>query len=484
MPILASSIIRGVCIVEKRFNEKTISELAPLVKSKQISPVEIVRDVLEQIEKLNGELNAYIEVTADKAHRQAETAEAEILSGNYRGPLHGIPVAIKDNIYIANETATMGSKIHRNFQPSYHATVVEKLSEAGAVFPGKLNLHEYAWGATNNNPHFGPVRNPWDTERISGGSSGGSGVATAAHMTIASLGTDTGGSIRIPSSFCGIVGLKPTHGLVSKYGCFPLAWSLDHIGPMTKTVEDAAYVLEAIAGYDPKDPTSIDAPTARYSTQLTESVKGVKIGIEPYFFDNVDAEVEKAVKNAISSLEREGAIVETVRIPTLQYAQYAEMITIISEASAIHHHNLVEREEDFGDDVRFLLKLGEIPSAVDYLQAQQIRLQLDREFMEIFNKVDVIITPTLPLLPPKIGQDTVLLNGKEVNFLDHIIRFTGPFNLTGLPAVTVPCGFAQGLPIGMQIVGPAFQEGKILNIADVFEKLHPELKQNPIALKQ
>ncbi|WP_042684005.1 Asp-tRNA(Asn)/Glu-tRNA(Gln) amidotransferase GatCAB subunit A [Caldalkalibacillus thermarum] len=470
--------------MSKRLNEQTISELAPLIESKQISPVDIVDAVLEQIEKLNGQLNAYIEVTADKARRQAETAEAEILSGNYRGPLHGIPMAIKDIIYFANEVTTMGSKIHQNFKSSYDATVVKKLTQAGVIFTGKLNLHEYAWGATNNNPHFGPCRNPWDVERISGGSSGGSGVAPASHMTIAALRTDTGGSIRIPSSFCGIVGLKPTHGLVSKYGCFPLAWSLDHIGPMTKTAKDAAYVLEAIAGYDPKDPTSINVPTPKYSEELTGSVKGLRIGInEEYFFNNVDSEVEKTVRNAILSLEKEGAVIETVNVPALQYAEYAEMITIISEASTIHHNNLIAREEDFGDDVRFLLKLGEIPSAVDYLQAQQIRLQLDREFKEMFNKVDVLITPTLPFLPPKIGQDTVLLNGNEVNFLDHIIRFTGPFNLTGLPAVTVPCGFVNDLPVGMQIVGPAFQEGRILNVADTFEKLHPELKRSPVALQ-
>jgi aspartyl-tRNA(Asn)/glutamyl-tRNA(Gln) amidotransferase subunit A len=471
--------------MSNRLNEQTIAELAPLIKSKQVSPVEIVNEVLQQIEKLNNRLNAYIEVTAEKAVRQAETAEAEILSGNYRGPLHGIPIAVKDNIYFANEVTTMGSKIHQNFRSSFDATVVEKLAQAGVAFTGKLNLHEYAWGATNNNPHFGPCRNPWDVERISGGSSGGSGVATASHMTIASLGTDTGGSIRIPSSFCGIVGLKPTHGLVSKYGCFPLAWSLDHIGPMTKTAKDAAYVLEAISGYDPKDPTSINVPTSRYSDELTGSVKGLRIGInEEYFFNNVDFEVEKTVRNAILSLEKEGAVVETVKIPALQHAEYAEMITIISEASAIHHDNLIEREEDFGDDVRFLLKLGEIPSAVDYLQAQQIRLQLSREFKEMFNKVDVLISPTLPILPPNIGQDTVLLNGQEVNFLDHIIRFTGPFNLTGLPAISVPCGFVNNLPVGMQIIGPAFQEGRILNVAHTFESLHPELKRNPVAVQQ
>lgn len=470
--------------MSSNLNEKSITELAPLIESKEISPVEVAEDVIAQIEVLNDKVNAYIDVKSEKILKQAEVAEAEVLSENYRGPLHGIPMAIKDNIYFANEVTTMGSKIHQNFVPKDDATVVNLLRDAGVTFTGKLNLHEYAWGATNNNPHFGPCRNPWDLERISGGSSGGSGVSTASHMTIAALGTDTGGSIRIPSSFCGITGLKPTHGLVSKYGAFPLAWSLDHIGPMTKNAKDAAYVLEAIAGYDPKDPTSVKVNSSCYSNELTGDVKGLKIGIiEDYFFNNVDSDVEESVRNAILSLEKEGATVEVVKA-SFSRVVYAEMITITTEASAIHHDNLIEREEDFGDDVRFLLKLGEIPSAVDYLQAQQIRLQLNRELKELFNYVDVLITPTLPILPPKIGQDIVSLNGSDVSFLDHIIRFTGPFNLTGLPAVSVPCGFVNNLPVGMQIVGPAFAEGRILNVAHTLEQIHPEFKKTPVGIQQ
>lgn len=465
-------------------NEKTITELAPLIKNKDVSPVEIVKDVITQIKKLNNQVNAYIDITNEKALKQAQIAETMILSGDYLGPLHGIPVAIKDNIYFSGEVTTMGSKIHQNFIPDKNATVVNLLSESGAIFPGKLNLHEYAWGATNNNPHYGPCRNPWDLERISGGSSGGSAVSTASNMTIAALGTDTGGSIRIPSSFCGITGLKQTHGLVSKFGVFPLAWTLDHVGPMAKCAMDAAYLLESIVGYDPKDPTSVKRNRSTYSDELTGSIQGLRIGInEDYFFNNIDTNVEQTVKNAILSLEKHGANIEIVNLPSLTLAEYAEMITIITEASTIHHENIIKRELDFGDDVRFLLKLGEIPSAVDYLQAQQIRLQLNQEFKEMFTKVDVLITPTLPFLPPKIGQDTILLNDTEVNILDHIIRFTGPFNLTGLPAVSVPCGFINNLPIGMQIIGPAFEEARILNVAHTFEQIHPELSQIPSAIQ-
>lgn len=467
----------------ERLHEKTISELSPLIKSKEVSPKEVTQAVLDQIDKLDGRLNAFIEVTAEKAMRQAEQAENEVMAGNYRGPLHGIPMAIKDNIYFENEKTTMGSKIHKDFIPTKNATVVEKLKENGVIFTGKLNLHEYAWGATNDNPHFGACRNPWDTDRISGGSSGGSGVSTAADMTIATLGTDTGGSIRIPASYCGITGLKPTHGLVSKFGAFPLAWSLDHIGPMTKDAKDAAYVLEAITGFDSKDPTSVDVTTSGYVNELTGSIQGLRIGInEEYFFNNVDGGVEEAVRKAIGSLEKAGASIEIVKVPSLALSEYAEMITIITEASAIHHQNLVDREEDFGDDVRFLLKLGELPSGVDYLQAQQIRKQLNNDFKTMFNDVDVLISPTLPFLPPEIGSHSGLINGNEVGFLDHIIRFTGPLNLTGLPAASVPCGFVNNLPVGMQIVGPAFSEGRILNVAHTLEQLHPEFKQKPAAL--
>lgn len=466
--------------MNEHLNEMTIGELAPLIKQKQVSPKEITQSVLAQIDRLNPKLNAYIDITSEKALRQAETAEAEIMDGHYRGVLHGIPMALKDNMYMQGERTTMGSKIHQDFIPSVNATVVDKLAASGVIFTGKLNLHEYAWGATNDNPHFGACRNPWDPELISGGSSGGSGVSTAADMTIATLGTDTGGSIRIPASCCGITGLKPTHGLVSKYGVFPLAWSLDHVGPMTKTAVDAAHVLQAIAGFDAKDPSSVQVDTVTYPDALTGSVKGLRIGInEDYFFRQVDSGVEEAVRKAIASLEAAGATVEIVKVPALSLSEYGEMITIITEASAIHHQHLLEREQDFGDDVRFLLKLGELPSAVDYLQAQQIRAQLNRDFQEMFKQVDVMISPTLPFLPPSIGSATGRIDAEEVPFLDHIIRFTGPLNLTGLPAMSVPCGFVDGLPVGMQIVGPAFSEAQLLNVAYTLEQLHPEFRKKP-----
>lgn len=341
-------------------------------------------------------------------------------------------------------------------------------------------MHEYAWGITNNNPHYGACRNPWNPDKIPGGSSGGSGAAVAADMCVASLGTDTAGSIRIPSSACGIVGLKPTHGRVSKYGCFPLSWSLDHIGPMTKTVKDAAGLLEIIAGYDPNDPTSVNAPVATYTAELTGDVSKLVIGVnEDYFFKQVDTEVERLVRKAIQALADQGARVEVVEIPALAYAEYAEMITILSEAATIHHRNLLKRPDDFGSDIRLLFELGELPSAVEYLQAQQLRRQIKRDFRKAFEKVNVIIAPTLPIVAPNIGEAFADLNGEQVDLINQIIRFTGPSNLTGLPALTVPCGLKNGMPVGLQIIGPALQEGLVLNVGYAVEQTNPLQGKKP-----
>lgn len=452
---------------------KSVEELAPLLESKQLSPVELTKEILAFAHQSQEAINSYIDFYDDEALKEAEKAEAEIASGNYKGMYHGIPLALKDNLYFKDKVTTMASKIHNDFRSDADATVVEKLREAGVIFTGKLSMHEYAWGITNNNPHFGPVRNPWDPTKIPGGSSGGSGAAVAAGASVASLGTDTAGSIRIPSSACGIVGLKPTHGRVSKFGCFPLAWTLDHIGPMTKTVKDAAAMLEIISGFDHRDPTCADRPVDQYVNYLTGDVKDLVIGVnEDYFFKQVDHDVENAVRKAIDLLVSQGAKVEVVKIPSLQYAEWAELVTSLSEASAIHHTNLKTRPEDYGNDIRLLFELGELPSAVDYLQAQQVRRQLKAEFTELFKKVDVLITPTLPVVANDIGDDTVDLNGEKVDLINNIIRFTGPSNLTGLPALTVPCGFKGKLPIGLQIIGPAFREGKVLNVGYAVEQFN------------
>ena len=454
--------------------KKSATEIGDLIRTKEISPVDVTRRLLDHAYGLNETVNAYVSFRDDEAMAEAKKAETEIVSGDYRGPLHGVPMGLKDNLYVAGEVTTMASKIHGDFVSNDDATVVSKLRDAGIVLTGKLNMHEYAWGIDNNSPHFGPVHNPWNLDKVPGGSSGGSGAAVASDMSFTTLGTDTAGSIRIPSSACGLVGLKPTHGRVAKFGCYPLAWSLDHIGPMAKTVEDAAVVLQAIAGFDRRDPTSVDVPVGDYRAALGGDPKGLVIGVEEdYYFRGVDSSVERVVRARIDDLVSRGATVKKVSIPALKYSEWTELATSLSEASAIHHRDLEARPEDFGADIRFLFYLGELFSSVDYLQAQQVRRQIKREFSAALTDVDVLIAPTLPVMAPDIGSAVADLNGDPVDLVDSFIRFTGPSNLTGLPAMTVPGGLNDGLPVGVQIVGKAFDEATVLRVGRFIEESDP-----------
>lgn len=468
------AIFLAVTTMSRELLQKTTTEVAGLIESKEASPVELTQALLDHAHEYNDTVNAYISFRDESALTEAKAAEKDIANGNYRGPLHGIPMAIKDNIYVGGEVTTMASKIHGEFVPQDDASVVKKLREAGVVLTGKLNMHEYAWGIDNNNPHFGAVHNPWNVDKVPGGSSGGSGAAVAADMSFTTLGTDTAGSIRIPSAACGLVGLKPTHGLVAKYGCFPLAWSLDHIGPMSKSVADAAVTLQAIAGHDYRDPTSINTPIDDYSAGLGGEPKGLVIGIEEdYFFKDVDSPIERLVRQQIDDLVSRGAKLKTVSIPSLAHSEWTELATSLSEASAIHHTDLQNRPDDFGKDIRFLFELGELFSAVDFLQAQQIRRQIKQEFTAALKDVDVIIAPTLPVMAPDIGSAVANLNGSEVDLIDNFIRFTGPSNLTGLPALTIPVGLNNDLPVGLQVIGRAFDEATVLKVGSQIEANNP-----------
>lgn len=469
--------------MNKELLELSVIELADKLRNKAVSPVEVTDNLLAYIDESNPQTNAYISVTAEQARKSAKQAEQDIMAGKYKGVFHGVPLALKDNIYFANEVTTMASKIHKDFVSKDDATVATKLRDAGVIFTGKLNMHEYAWGIDNNNPHFGAVHNPWNPDRVPGGSSGGSGAAVASHSSYNTLGTDTAGSIRIPSAACGIVGLKPTHGRVSKFGVYPLAWTLDHVGPMSKTVADAAAMLEVIAGFDPRDPTCANVPVGSYLSALNGNVKGLRIGIiEDYFFKNVDSGIEKVIRDRLADLEKQGAKVIPLKVPALRYSEWAELAVSLTEAATIHHQDLIKRPEDFGGDIRFLFELGELFSGIDYLQAQQVRRALKQQFTGTFSDVDVIIAPTLPCQVPDIGVDTVNINGKTLDFIDEGIRFTGPSNLTGLPAVTVPAGISNGMPVGLQIIGPAFEEARILNVAYAVEAMKPLAGHQP-ALK-
>jgi len=451
-----------------------VHELGPMMRSRKVSPVEVTEAVLANVGRHERVLNAYIDVYRVEALQAARDAESEIAHGRYRGPLHGIPIGIKDNIYLADRVTTMGSKIHAGFVSSDNATVVDRLSDAGAVFVGKLNMHEYALGGTTDNPHYGTCRNPWDLNKSPGGSSGGSAAALASNMASAALGSDTSGSIRIPAGFCGIVGLKPTYGRVSRYGCFPEAWTLDHVGPMTRSVKDAALLLDALSGYDPRDPGSLHLPPTNTANSLRDSCEGLTIGVvEDFYFSNVDDEIARCVWAGIDALREHGAHVKTISIPRLKDCEWALTIIDTAETSTVHRANLRGRPQDYGDDVRLLLECGELPSAVDYLEAQQLRRHLRADVNAAFSKVDVIVGPTLPIRTPTIGAETAMMNGRDVDALENLIRLVGPASLLGLPSLSVPCGLVEGMPVGMQIIGPSRGEQAVMDVGHVLEGTAP-----------
>ncbi len=450
----------------------SIEELHQQIITKQLSPVELTKSLLQKIKSTDSQLNAYISVYEEEALEAAKVAESEIEAGTIKSKFHGIPIALKDNIFHENHLTTMASEIHKNFVPSYSATVVEKLVEAGAILLGKLNMHEYALSITGSSLHFGPVKNPWNLEKISGGSSSGSAVAIAVGSTPVSVGTDTAGSIRIPAAACGITGLKPTRGLVSAYGVYPLSWTQDHVGPMAKTVKDTAALLEIIAGHDENDPVSVEAQTTDYTSQINGDVSELTIGVEEdYFFKDIDSPIEKATRDVIQALKEKGATVKEVKIPALKDMDWAGFTFSVSEASVVHYDTIIERPEDIGEDIRGFLLMGASPASEVYKNAQKVREQLIKEFTSAFDEVDVIISPTLPVFPNNIGEVQAMLNGEKVDLLPNFIRLTGPANITGLPALSVPSGVHEGLPMGVQIIGDALDEQTVLNAGYAIEQL-------------
>jgi aspartyl-tRNA(Asn)/glutamyl-tRNA(Gln) amidotransferase subunit A len=423
------------------------------------------------VEKFDRQLNSYITLLRDQALTQARAAEQEIRAGHYRGPLHGIPIAVKDLFYTAAIQTTAGSKILRDFKPAYDATVITRLCDAGAILIGKLNMHEFAHGATSASSLIGACNNPWDMLRIPGGSSGGSAAALAAGLCFGSLGSDTGGSIRIPAALCGIVGLKPTYGRVSRYGAFPLSWSLDHVGPMTRTVTDAALMLQVIAGHDRHDPTTRTAVVPDYSAALTNDIEGARLGIpQGFYFEQLDAEVRDSIRAAIQTLERAGAQVEEISLPLSKYAAAAGRIISLTESAEIHEPFLKARSADYSPDVRAGLLLGQLILGKQYLKAQRVRSLIRQEMSAALRRVDALVTPTVPIPAPRIGQTTVDINQETVDITWALSRLTRPANLAGFPAISVPCGFTQGgLPIGLQLIGRPFAEATVLQLAYAYE---------------
>ncbi len=453
------------------FETMTIGDLAPLIQSRKVSPVEVTRWHLDRIAQLNGRLNAFLTVTDDAAIAQARVVEDEITHGRYRGPLHGIPLAVKDIIAVEGVHMTCGSRILAECRPARDATVVARLKAAGAISLGKLHLHEFAWGATSVNPHFGNARNPWNPDCIPGGSSGGSAIAVAASMAMATLGTDTGGSVRIPASLCGTVGLKPTYGRISRDGVFPLCNSLDHVGVLTKSVKDAALLLGVIAGADPGDPTSATLPVPDYTEGLMRSLRGVRVGfLRSFFWKGVRDDVKSRVETAVGQLRDLGAEVEDLSIPLMDHVPGASLAIMTAESYAVHERFLRERCQEYGSDVRLRLLMGAMVSASQYLKAQRFRRLLCNQTFEAMKRLDVLVGPTTPIPATPIGQELVRIEDKEVPIPASLSRLTRPANMTGLPALSVPCGFsAEGLPVGLQLIGRPFEEEMVLRVAHAYQ---------------
>src|SRR5215510_6832879 len=408
----------------------SLGGLATLIQRQEVSPVEATLAVVDRVEKFDRQLNSFITLLRDEAFTQARAAEQEIQAGRYRGPLHGIPIAVKDLYYTKGIQTTAGSKILSDFKPAYDATVITRLRDAGAILIGKLNMHEFARGATNTSSLVGACNNPWDTLRVPGGSSGGSAVAVAAGFCFGSLGSDTGGSIRIPAAFCGIVGLKPTYGRVSRYGVFPLSWSVDHVGPMTRTVADAALMLQVSAGHDRHDPTTRTAVVPDYSAVLTKDIEGARLGIpQEFYFEQLDAEVRDSVRAAIQTLERAGAQVEEVSLPLSKYAAAAGRIISLTESAEIHEKFLKTRFADYSPDVRAGFLVGQLVLGKHYLRAQRLRSLIRQEMAAALRRVDALLTPTVPIPAPTIGQTTVDIGQEPIDTTWALSRLTRPANL-------------------------------------------------------
>jgi aspartyl-tRNA(Asn)/glutamyl-tRNA(Gln) amidotransferase subunit A len=450
----------------------TIRELRERYRKRELSPVEVTRTLLGRIEQLDPMLHAFITLTADRAMADARAAEAALQRGDAR-PLLGIPVAHKDIYCTRGIRTTGGSALLADWLPEDDATCVRRWQEAGTVLLGKLITHEFAFGLQLPGHRFLPARNPWNTAHIPGGSSSGSGAALAAGLVVGATGSDTGGSIRGPAAFCGIVGLKPTYGRVSRAGVLSLSWTLDHTGPMARTVEDCAYLLQAMAGHDAADPASSRVPVDDYLAPLDRDIRGVKIGVpRAYFFDGIDAEVAQAFEGALTTLRELGAEVRDVTIPSLHTAP-AFLLILMAEAFAYHERDIREHPELYGDVLRERILTGALVTAAEYTQAQRLRAQLCREMTEVLRDVDVLATPTAPApaTPFTLAQDP------EFGFPRSNMP---PFNLTGLPTLALPCGFASsGLPLSLQLAGRPFDEGMVLRVGHAYEQATPWHTRRP-----
>ena len=448
----------------------SISELSELIRARKVSPVEITSAALERIEKLNPALNAYITVTPDLAMKSAREAESEIQQRKWRGPLHGVPIAAKDLFDTAGVRTTAASALFKDRIPEQDAEVIRKLKAAGAVLLGKTNMHEFAFGGTSLVTYFGGVHNPWDVGHIAGGSSGGSAAAVAAGLCYGALGSDTAGSIRQPAAYCGIAGLKPTYGSVSTRGVIPLSWSLDHVGPMARTVADTALLLQAIAGYDPEDISSVRMDVPNYGAALRLRPASVRLGVaRDFFFEGLDPEIQTAIQEALSVLGKLTAGTAEVALSARNQEELRSTVRA-AEAYAYHAEFIAKSPELYQPETLARLRPGGNIGTTAYIQARRQLDRTRRSIGEIFRSVDAIVTPTSPILPPPIAEFSHDRNG-SADFLARNIQNTSPFNVYGWPTISVPCGFAaSGLPIGLQISGPPGRDAVVLQVAHAYEQ--------------
>lgn len=448
-----------------------LTELAGRIKKRELSPVELTEAYLDRIDQVNDRFRIYITVNHDQARTAARSAEEEIKQGMYRGPLHGIPYTCKDIFLTQNIRTTGGSRVLENWIPEKDAAVIERLKVAGSILLGKANLHEFCDGATGVNPHYGTVLNPWDTSRITGGSSSGSAAAVSFGLAATAVGSDTGGSSRIPAALCGVVGFKPTYGRISCYGLIPYSWSLDHVGLLTRTVADMALFLEAVAGYDPRDPASANVAVPSYVRELSDNVSGLRVGVpREFYFDYVDQEIVDAVRGVLKSLEVLGAKIIEVEFPPMKHSRTVSHLIQLPEILSYHSRYLPKKAHLYGADFRSSLARGQFILAEHYLRAKRMLVYYRRQMADVLKSIDVIVTPTCPIVAPAIGTMKVTTEGKIEPVGTALARLTNFFNMTANPALSLPCGLhSLGLPMGVQLIGGCFDETTLLRVAHTLE---------------
>ncbi len=459
--------------------DRPLTDVAELIKTRKVSAVEVTEATLARIERLGAVCNCYITVTAESALEHAKALDGLLRAGVYMGPLHGIPISLKDNIATANVRTTVGSAIFKDWVPDRNATALDRLIKAGAIMIGKANLYEFAFGAPH--PLYGPTCNPWNPTHGCGGSSSGSASAVAAGLCYGSIGTDTGGSIRIPAAFCGVVGVKPTYGRVSRSGVVPQSANLDHVGPITRSVRDAGVILEAMSGADRLDPTTINRPPADFTEHIASGVRALRVGVlAPQPTERIQDEVRDALGTAYRVMGDAGAEVVEVTLPDLTEVRAACWTIMRAEAAEYHRPHLRGRPEELHPAVRTLIEGGEFIPATEYLHAQRVRSKVTDDVRAALAGVDALLLPALAMAAYPIGQKTVDLGGYEEDVLSAITRYTPLFNLTGLPALVMPCGFSTtGMPISMQVVGNAFAEPMVFRVAHTYESLTDWHRRRP-----